>query len=115
MVVFIFFVVLNAYTFLRSSSMRPGEKRILLATGASLPFIAVRIIYTLLAYFVTDSKTFSLRNGSIAVQAAMGIAEEWVTVILYLAAGILAPKIAREEVRVEQFAWGTQGRVKADE
>ncbi|KAL9045551.1 MAG: hypothetical protein Q9214_001422 [Letrouitia sp. 1 TL-2023] len=113
--VFVFFVVLNAYTFLRSSSVRPGEKRILLATGASLPFIAVRIVYTLLAYFVTGSNTFSLRNGSIAVQAAMGVAEEWVTVILYLAAGILAPKIAREEVRVEQFAWGTQGRGKGDE
>ncbi|KAL9607983.1 MAG: hypothetical protein Q9167_007155 [Letrouitia subvulpina] len=115
LLVFIFFVLLNAYTFLRSSSVRPGENRILLATGASLPFIAVRIVYTLLAFFVTGSNTFSLRNGSIAVQAAMSVAEEWVTVILYLAAGILAPKIAREDVRVEQFAWGTRGSGKVDD
>ena len=67
----------------------------------------MRLLYALLSYFVTGSNTFSLQGGSVAAQATMSVAEEWIAVILYLTAGVVAPVIGREQVRVNQFSTET--------
>lgn len=80
-----------------------GERRILYAVIASVPFLAVRLLYSLLVFFDTTSSTFTLRGGNIWVRSFMSVAEEWITVILYLAAGLAAPRIARSELEVSPF------------
>ncbi|KAL8821729.1 MAG: hypothetical protein Q9223_000303 [Gallowayella weberi] len=85
---------LASYVFLRPSCVEAGERPILYAVVASIPFIAVRLVYSLLVNFDTTSSTFTLRGGNILVRAFMSVLEEWIAVILYLAAGMLAPPIA---------------------
>ncbi|KAI4245779.1 MAG: hypothetical protein L6R40_002307 [Gallowayella cf. fulva] len=93
---------LAAHTFLRQSRVKVGERRILSAVVASTPFIAVRLIYSLLRYFDTSSSIFTLRGGNIFVRAFMSVLEEWITVILYLAAGLLAPPTASDGVEASE-------------
>ncbi|KAI4274541.1 MAG: hypothetical protein L6R38_006068 [Xanthoria sp. 2 TBL-2021] len=96
----IFQTVLAASIFRGREPVNIGERRILYAVIASVPFLAVRLLYSLLVFFDTTSSTFTLRGGNIWVRSFMSVAEEWITVILYLAAGLAAPRIARGELEV---------------
>ncbi|MCJ1250288.1 hypothetical protein MMC30_007514 [Trapelia coarctata] len=98
LVVFIILSMITIFTFFFLRSISPGEHRILYAVALSIPFLLVRLIYSLLANFDSGT-TFSLSAGNVVVQAFMATIEEFVVVALYLAAGILAPKIARADVQ----------------
>jgi len=67
-------------------SSHTGEKRIAIAVIIALPFIAVRIIYSLLAVFL-HNHDFSLINGSVTIWVVMAVLEEFFVVIIYLAVG----------------------------
>lgn len=64
-----------------------GEKRIYFAVLAALPFLAVRLLYSLLAAFSNNS-TFSIQGGKPLVQFFMGILEEFLIVVMYTLAGL---------------------------
>ena len=64
-----------------------GEKRIYFAVLAALPFLAVRLLYSLLAAFSNNS-TFSIQGGNPLVQLFMGILEEFIIVVMYTLAGL---------------------------
>ena len=68
-----------------------GEKRILVAVLAALPLLAVRFLWTLLAYF-SDFKDFQTYSGSIIVRAFMSTLEEMLIVIAYTIVGLMIPK-----------------------
>ena len=63
-----------------------GEKRLALAVIIALPFILVRIIYSLLAVFL-HNQDFSLINGSVTILVVMAVLEEFLVVIIYLVVG----------------------------
>ncbi|KAL8732205.1 MAG: hypothetical protein Q9166_002952 [cf. Caloplaca sp. 2 TL-2023] len=71
----IFTAPLAVYTFLRQSHVSSGERRILYAIVANIPFIAIRLIYSLLVYFDTSNSIFTLRGGNILVRAFMSVLE----------------------------------------
>ncbi|KAL8695223.1 MAG: hypothetical protein Q9218_000261 [Villophora microphyllina] len=91
LVVFLALILVTAYTFGGYSKLPVGERRILYAVVLSIPFIAVRLIYSLLVYYDQNNSLFELRRGNIWVRSFMAVFEEWVTVLLYLSAGLLAP------------------------
>ncbi|KAL8848718.1 MAG: hypothetical protein Q9221_006262 [Calogaya cf. arnoldii] len=95
---------LVSHTFRRCELINIGERRMLCAVIASVPFIAVRLLYSLLVFFDTTSSTLTLQGGNVWVRSFKSVAEEWVTVILYLAAGQAAPRVARGEVQVAPTA-----------
>jgi hypothetical protein len=97
-VVFVVLVAVTIFTFFSFRSISPGERRILYAVTFSIPFLFVRILYSLLTNFNTGT-TFSLSTGNVVIQACMATIEEFIVVVLYLTAGILAPKIARTDVQ----------------
>ena len=68
-----------------------GEKRILVAVLAALPLLAVRFLWTLLAYF-SDFKDFQTYGGSVIVRAFMSTLEEMLIVIAYTIVGLMIPK-----------------------
>lgn len=72
-----------------------SEKPIILAVAASIPFVLVRLVYSALVYFDTNTGTFDPATGNIIVQSFVAVLEEMVTVGLYIAAGLLAPTIPR--------------------
>jgi hypothetical protein len=70
-----------------------GDRRLAFAILASVPFLFVRLLYSILAAFDTSTSTFSPSEGSVVVQAVMAVIEEFVVVILYLGAGFLVPVV----------------------
>ena len=85
-----------------------GETRLLIAIACSIPFLAVRLLYSLLSVFVTSSKTFSLTEGSVIVEGFMAVFEEFMVVILYLSAGLATQQLVRQPLRSEQYAKATE-------
>ena len=63
----------------------------LYAVILALPFIFVRILYSMLAVFLTNQTTFTLVNGNAIAQLCMATIEEMIVVVLYLGVGITAP------------------------
>ena len=72
-------------------SVADMDKRILYAVILALPFIFVRILYSMLAVFLTNQTTFTLVNGSAIAQLCMATLEEIFVVVVYLGVGYTAP------------------------
>ncbi len=64
-----------------------GEKRIYWAVVLGLPWLAVRVLYSILAAFTNDS-TFSITGDHPLVQLFMATIEEFVIVCIYTLAGL---------------------------
>ncbi|KAI4178181.1 MAG: hypothetical protein L6R41_008513 [Letrouitia leprolyta] len=90
-------VLITVFSFSHLRQIRAGDSIMLYAVAISIPFILIRLIYSALVYFDTHSKTFNLTGGSIWARAFMSVLEEWVTMILYIYAGIVAPKLDRSQ------------------
>ncbi|KAL8720860.1 MAG: hypothetical protein Q9225_002339 [Loekoesia sp. 1 TL-2023] len=93
--------LITAFSFPHRRQIRTGESVMLYAVAVSVPFILLRLIYSTLVYFDTHSKTFNLTGGNIWARAFMSVVEEWITVILYITAGLMAPKIAQGEKEMQ--------------
>ncbi len=97
-------IVLAAVTIFTFSQMRhvmDGEKRLVWGCLASIPFLFVRIVYSIIVDFDRSSTVFSFtstRNAAVVVQAIMSVLMEFIVVALYLAAGFAAPAIPRSMV-----------------
>ena len=74
------------------SNLPRGEKRILYAVLASLPLLAVRLLYSLLADF-EDNHTFNIVDGNATVQLCMAIIEEFIITFFFLVSGFVAPAL----------------------
>lgn len=74
------------------SKLPHGEKRILYAVLASLPLLAVRLLYSILADF-EDNSTFSIIDGNATVQLCMAIIEEFIVTFFFLVSGFVAPAL----------------------
>jgi hypothetical protein len=79
-------VTLRTIFIIPQFSSHTGEKRLAIAVIIALPFIAVRISYSLLAVFL-HNHDFSLINGSITIRVVMAVLEEFLVVIIYLIVG----------------------------
>jgi hypothetical protein len=71
----------------RISSVEHGEKRVVLAVAASVPFIFVRLLYSLLGSFAKNRK-FSSISGSVVLNVVMALIEEFVVVAVLLGTGL---------------------------
>ena len=89
---FIAIVAFAVLTMTDSRNLPQGERRILYAVLASLPLLAVRLLYSLLVDFANNN-TFSIVNGNPTVQLCMAIIEEFIVTVLFLVAGLVAPTL----------------------
>jgi hypothetical protein len=80
-----------------SRSLVPEDERIIVpAVALALPFIAARVLYSLLVVFV-HSGTFVRIGGPIAVRLCMATAEEFVVVAIYLFLGYRLARLDKSE------------------
>lgn len=86
---YIAIVAFAILTMAELSNLARGEKRILYAVLASLPLLAVRLLYSLLADF-EDNSTFNTVDGNAAVQLCMAIIEEFIVTFFFLISGVMA-------------------------
>jgi len=73
--------------------------QVLFATSISIPFLAVRIVYSCVAIFEVQNPTWSPLSGSIAALVVMHSLMEYIVVVMYLALGFLLPPIGKGESR----------------
>lgn len=66
---------------------QPDEKHILLAVAISMPFIAVRLLYSAISIFGNMSN-FNLFTGSVTILLCMALIEEAIVVIVYEGVGL---------------------------
>ena len=71
------------------------EKKLLQAGALALPFLLVRIIYSVASGFSGPSSPFYFRNVNVYVQAFMQFLMEAIVVCLYIFAGLMTPKMVK--------------------
>ncbi|MCJ1471674.1 hypothetical protein MMC13_000314 [Lambiella insularis] len=115
MVVFVVLALITLATFFKFRSITSGEDRVLIAIALAVPFLFVRLIYSLLANF-SGNPDFNFVTGNVVIEACMDSLMEFVVVILFLGAGLLAPKIPKSNVRpgiaYEEAGMASQGSVQ---
>jgi hypothetical protein len=87
------FIALCLVTLITIPAIGPSQspdKRLFYAVLISLPFLAVRLLYSILATF-TKNSTFSPLTGSIIIYLCVAILEEFVIVVIYLICGLTVP------------------------
>lgn len=85
-------------TFSRAQELMQGENRLVIAVAVSTPFLACRLLYSLIGAFASASSVFNPVTGSAVLMGIMAILMEFIVVLLYLAAGFRAPVIERHRV-----------------
>ena len=72
-----------------------GEKRILFAVALSLPFLLVRLVYSIISTF-TKNKNFNLMTGSITILLCVAFIEELIIAILFEGVGLTLSQIPKD-------------------
>jgi len=86
LVAFIALVLIAAITTSKLSNAPSDDKRLVWAVILALPFILIRIIYSLISVF-SHNRHFNLITGSVAIHVCMAVLEEMAVVLIYLAIG----------------------------
>ncbi|KAG9246736.1 hypothetical protein BJ878DRAFT_559497 [Calycina marina] len=72
---------------LNASHASPGEKRILLSIAVSLPFLLVRLLYSVISTF-SHGTSFNILSRSVAVLVCVAMIEEFIIIIVYEGTGL---------------------------
>lgn len=97
MVSYIILLVLTVIAGAVYLKKRSGEKALILAVAAALPFLLVRLLYTLIACFAHNASSFNLVTGSVAINLVMAVLEEIVVVAIYTITGIKQEVVPKEQ------------------
>jgi hypothetical protein len=93
---------ITAFTFMRIRYVMSGERSLVFACLAVIPFLLVRIIYSIIVDFDRSSTVFrflSTRTTAVVVQAVMSVAMEFIVVSIFLTAGFVTPAVPRSIVQ----------------
>ena len=78
------------------------ERKLLYAGLLALPWLFVRIAYSIIVAFANPESPFFYRNVGVYPKAFMQFLPEAVVVILFIIAGMLTPRMQRPENKVEE-------------
>lgn len=67
-----------------------------MAIVLALPFLLVRLVYSILSTF-THNRNFNLLDGSVTVLLCVALIEEFIVVIIFEGTGLTLKKVVREE------------------
>lgn len=92
-------------TWVYIGSVPRREKTIYLAVAIAVPLIAVRLLYEALSVFL-NNEHFAVYGGSEVLNLAMGVAEELIVAVDYVALGLaLRPLQPDEQGQLTSRAW----------
>jgi hypothetical protein len=91
-VVYVALLLLTLGSMLGRRMTGRGEMSLILAVSLALPFLAVRVLYALLAAF-SHNKQFNPVTGSTTTALFMDTFQEMIVVLIYLVAAIKTPAI----------------------
>jgi len=93
-------VAILSFSALNMRFILAGDRTLFFCASIAVPFVLVRVIYSICSAFNPTSRTFSQRSDTataVAIRAVLAIAMEIVAVSLFIYGGIKAPKIAKGE------------------
>jgi hypothetical protein len=76
----------------QASAVPTKERRVPLAVALALPFLSVRLLYSVLSLF-SHNHIFSVATGSSTVRLGMAVIEEFVVVAVYVLLGFFVDKL----------------------
>lgn len=91
LVVYVAAAGLCAYTSFYKHKVLASERRLLLASTLSLPFVLIRLTLAFCEAFRPNDpnfNSFSATNNAVIIRALMGILMEWIVVAIFLWAGL---------------------------
>lgn len=93
----VFLCFVSAAFLARTSRIRCEDRKLMSAVVGSLPFLVVRVLYSVFVEFNYDDQdsVFSPMAGNIWARVLMEVLEEWVIVALYLVAGYVSPRVEK--------------------
>jgi hypothetical protein len=91
LVVYVASVGIAILTLFRIRSTWKGDRKLVCAAIASLPFLLVRVIWSLCTAFAYNSKTFNNLSPNVYAQAFMQIVMEFIIWSFFLTAGLASP------------------------
>ncbi|OTA91599.1 hypothetical protein M434DRAFT_397116 [Hypoxylon sp. CO27-5] len=80
----------------QQAHIEPGEKRLLLAVSISLPFILVRLIYSVESVF-GNNPSFSQLTGDVNIQLGMSVIMEMIVVFIVEGIGMTLKKLPKDK------------------
>lgn len=102
LVVYVADILITGYSWLHITKVQSGERRLLVAVSVALPFMAVRMIYSLLCVFANEPRWFSswsLESTAIWVHGVMGVLMEMIVVVIFITAGLMTEPLAKPLAR----------------
>jgi hypothetical protein len=107
-VVFGLLVLLDGGAIIASRMTQRGEVLLIVGVTLALPFLAVRLVYSLLVAFAHD-KQFNLATGSQTISLCMETLEEMAVVLIYLITGLRSPPVPKTQDGQQRSTGGTLG------
>jgi hypothetical protein len=80
----------------RRSHLEPDEWRLLHTVIRSMPFLFIRLIYTILATFM-DRNVFRTFEGDVLVVGLMAVLPESIVVVVYVVEGFMMPRLVKDK------------------
>ncbi|KUJ17132.1 uncharacterized protein LY89DRAFT_669548 [Mollisia scopiformis] len=96
-IIFIITIIIFFVLVTRLSDVPPGEKRLLLAVALSLPFLAVRYLYALLADFA-QNKDFNSFFGNTTIYLIMAVVMKFIVILTCEPIGFTLHKLPKGEL-----------------
>ena len=91
LVIYLLLALLSIITMKDVGNAPRTEKRIYFAVLAALPFIAVRLLWSVLSVF-SNNASFSIYSPKPLIQLFMATIEEFIVVVFYIGVGLLAAR-----------------------
>jgi hypothetical protein len=89
-------IIATVIAFFSISHTEAGEKRLVVAVAVALPFLLVRLVYSIFSTFTHNTK-FNLLEGNVTILLCVALIEEFAVVVIYESVGLTLYKVAREE------------------
>ncbi len=90
--VLIILAAIAVLTFFRVSAVPQSEQKLVWAALAALPFLLVRVLYTVIVSFSHPGSPFYFQDVDVYISAFMQFLMEAIVVMLFVAAGLATPK-----------------------
>ena len=89
------------------------ERRVPIAIAVALPFICVRLLYSVLSVFI-HNHLFSTATGSVPIRVGMSVIEEFIVVTVYAVMGLLVDKLdAASKGPIASRPWSGKKKLRA--
>ena len=83
--------------------------QLLIAISCALPFLAIRLLYSILGAFDGPTSQFNLITGKVGPYVGMEVIMECIAVVIYITAGLLLPLSTKDLIEEEEMNGRRQG------